>query len=280
LPFPEWMISAPLSLTYYPTKMEQLTKPGYKQTELGWIPEDWEVKTIGEICSPSKVKFNPLFSENRKCVELEDLSQGTGRLLSISNSSNKMSLKTVFLKGESLLGKLRPYLRKYLFAEFDGVCSTEIWVLKSKLGIDPKFLFYQVQSDKIIEAANLSTGTKMPRAEWNTVSETEIFSPENIIEQTAIATALSDMDRYIHSLEALIAKKRLIKQGAMQELLTPKEDWEVRKLGIWLQFQREVKTRRIKLKMGCSNFLLDPKQLKGLILIHSRERLYLQPEMV
>jgi type I restriction enzyme S subunit len=50
-------------------------------------------------------------------------------------------------------------------------------------------------------------------------------------EQTAIATALSDMDSYIQSLEALIAKKRLIKQGAMQELLTPKEDWEVRKLG-------------------------------------------------
>jgi type I restriction enzyme S subunit len=39
------------------------------------------------------------------------------------------------------------------------------------------------------------------------------------------------MDSYIQSLEALIAKKRLIKQGAMQELLTPKEDWEVRKLG-------------------------------------------------
>lgn len=211
--------------------MDQLTKPGYKQTELGWIPEDWEIRTFGDICNPSKAKYNPLNSENRKCIELEDLAQGTGRLLNVSNSSDKASLKTVFSKRDVLLGKLRPYLRKYFFSDFDGVCSTEIWVLKSKHSIEPEFVFYHAQSDKIIEAANLSTGTKMPRAEWKTVSETQISIPPNIKEQTAIATALSDMDSYIRSLEALIAKKRLIKQGAMQELLTPKEDWEVRKLG-------------------------------------------------
>lgn len=211
--------------------METVTKPGYKHTELGWIPEDWEIKQFGEICTPSKSKYNPLYSENKKCIELEDLAQETGRLLSVSNSSEKASLKTVFTKRDVLLGKLRPYLRKYLFAEFDGVCSTEIWVLKAKERVASEFVFYHAQSDKIIEAANLSTGTKMPRAEWKTVSETIITIPQNIKEQTAIATALSDMDSYISSLEALIAKKRKIKQGAMQELLTPKEDWEMRKLG-------------------------------------------------
>src|SRR5690606_40146339 len=56
-------------------------------------------------------------------------------------------------------------------------------------------------------------------------------------EQEAIAEALSDADAWIKSLEQLIAKKRLIKQGAMQELLTPKEDWEVKKLGEVGKFQ-------------------------------------------
>jgi type I restriction enzyme S subunit len=55
--------------------------------------------------------------------------------------------------------------------------------------------------------------------------------PPTIAEQTAIATALSDADQYITHLEQLIAKKRLIKQGAMQELLKPKEGWVVKKLG-------------------------------------------------
>lgn len=209
---------------------ETNAKPGYKQTELGWIPEEWELNEFGEICTPSKSKFNPLVSENKPCVELEDLAQNTGRLLGISDSKEKVSLKTVFTNGDVLLGKLRPYLRKYLYAEFDGVCSTEIWALKSKVGIDSKFLFYQAQSDRVIEAANLSTGTKMPRAEWKTVSETKISLP-SLPEQQAIATALSDMDGYIRSLEQLIEKKKAIKQAAMQELLTPKEDWEVRKLG-------------------------------------------------
>ena len=55
--------------------------------------------------------------------------------------------------------------------------------------------------------------------------------PPTIAEQTAIANALSDADALISSLEKLIAKKRNIKQGAMQKLLQPKEGWEVKKLG-------------------------------------------------
>lgn len=55
--------------------------------------------------------------------------------------------------------------------------------------------------------------------------------PPTLAEQTAIATALSDADALISRLETLVAKKRAIKQGAMQHLLEPKEGWEVKKLG-------------------------------------------------
>lgn len=206
-------------------------RPGYKKTEVGVIPEDWEVKELGEICFPSKSRINPITSnKNYKCIELEHLSQGSGVLLGTANSKDLLSQKSIFEKGDILFGKLRPYLRKFLFADFDGVCTTEIWVLKTKKDMSNRFLYQLVQSEKIIEAANLSTGTKMPRAEWKTVSETKIPLP-TVPEQAAIATALSDADALITSLEKLIDKKRNIKQGAMQKLLQPNEGWEVKKLG-------------------------------------------------
>ncbi|MBA5628218.1 restriction endonuclease subunit S [Moheibacter sp. BDHS18] len=59
-----------------------------------------------------------------------------------------------------------------------------------------------------------------------------------LAEQEAIAAALSDADAWVESLEQLIAKKRLIKQGAMQTLLTPKDDWEVKKLGEVASYRR------------------------------------------
>ena len=209
---------------------EQLPK-GYKNTEVGVIPEDWEVKEFGQICYPSKSRMNPITSDSSyKCIELEHLSQGTGFLLGYANSKDLKSQKSFFEEGDVLFGKLRPYLRKFYFADFKGVCTTEIWVLKPEKYTSNRFLFHLVRSDKIVEAANLSTGTKMPRAEWKTVSETKIPVP-TIEEQTAIATALSDADALINSLSTLIAKKRNIKQGAMQHLLKPKEGWEVKKLG-------------------------------------------------
>ena len=209
---------------------EQLPK-GYKNTEVGVIPEDWEVKEFGQICYPSKSRMNPITSDSSyKCIELEHLSQGTGFLLGYANSKDLKSQKSFFEEGDVLFGKLRPYLRKFYFADFKGVCTTEIWVLKPEKYTSNRFLFHLVRSDKIVEAANLSTGTKMPRAEWKTVSETKIPVP-TIEEQTAIATALSDADALINSLSTLIAKKRNIKQGAMQQLLKPKEGWEVKKLG-------------------------------------------------
>ena len=78
---------------------------------------------------------------------------------------------------------------------------------------------------------NNKTESAIPHISPEDIKEYKIFIPKSIIEQEVIAEALSNTDVWIESLEQLIAKKRLIKQGAMQELLTPKDDWEVKKLG-------------------------------------------------
>ena len=207
-------------------------KKGYKQTEVGVIPKDWELQKLESICSPSKSRINPRQSnQNYKCIELEHLSQETGILLGYVDSVHQLSQKSLFTFGDVLFGKLRPYLKKFLFADFEGVCSTEIWVLRARQIAINKYIYYLIQTNSFLETANQSTGTKMPRAEWSVVGNLQIPLPLTKAEQTAIATVLSDADALIQSLEKLIAKKRNIKQGAMQELLKPKEGWEVKKLG-------------------------------------------------
>lgn len=184
----------------------------------GWIPQE-----LGEICTISKERFDPLSSATeRKCVELEHLSSETGRLLGYFTTKDLRSQKAVFRRNDILFGKLRPYLRKFWRATFDGVCSTELWVIRAATGIDAGWLYWVVQTDQVVNAANKSTGTKMPRAEWSTVKKTEVCVPSAESEQIAIAGILSDMDAEIAALEAKLTKARQIKQGMMHNLLTGK----------------------------------------------------------
>lgn len=214
-------------------------KKGYKQTEIGYLPIEWTAKHFGEICSLSKGKVSPTTTaKNYKCVELEHISQGTGILLGYTESKELKSQKTIFSKHNILFGKLRPYLRKYLYPDFDGICTTEIWVFKPVAGIESRFLYHLVQSNRFIEVANQSTGTKMPRAEWNTVKKLIVGIPDSKTEQASIAKALSETDNLIATLEKLIAKKEAIKKGTMQALLTGKnrlpgfnEKWKYKTLG-------------------------------------------------
>ena len=232
------------------------TQTGYKASELGMIPLDWDIVEFEEICQIRKQKVNPLFQSGEFCVELEHLEPETGLLLGNTVTKPNSSIKTVFQNGDVLFGKLRAYLRKYWLANQDGVCSTEIWAfVATNKAINP-FLFYVVQTEQFIKAASEAYGTHMPRSDWNVVKNYLLPLPP-LPEQTAIATALSDTDALISSLQTLIAKKQAVKLAAMQNLLSGKirlpafaqrpdgslkttrqtelgcvpEDWEVLELG-------------------------------------------------
>ena len=75
-------------------------------------------------------------------IGLEHIEQQTLQLIGIGNPSKVTSNKRIFRKGDILFGKLRPYFRKVIFADFDGICSTDIWVIRPKENIDSKFLYY------------------------------------------------------------------------------------------------------------------------------------------
>lgn len=187
--------------------------PGFK--------DDWDFVKLNEVVGLSTEKYNPIISDiDYICIELEHIEPFSGRLIGYTSSKRQKSIKNVFHKGQVLFGKLRPYLRKYLKPELDGVCSTEIWVFDCKTKrIIGDFLFYLVQSDNFINNANLSSGSKMPRADWDHVRNITIPLP-SIPEQTAIAQIFSTADREIELLEKELEETKLQKKALMQLLLT------------------------------------------------------------
>lgn len=208
---------------------------GSKHTEL---PSGWEILEFGEFAELRKSKYVPNESESLKCLELEHFNQETGDINGWIDSNLQKSTKNVFKKGDVLFGKLRPYLKKYWKAEFNGVSSSEVWVLKSNLKIcDTNFLFRLVQTHRFIQVANVSSGSKMPRADWDYVSSYPFILPP-LPEQRAIANILSTWDTAIQTTQALISQKEQEKKWLMQNLLTGKKrlkefsgEWKEEKIG-------------------------------------------------
>ncbi|MED4891034.1 MULTISPECIES: restriction endonuclease subunit S [Heyndrickxia] len=183
--------------------------------------QEWKVYEFKELVNLSKEKYNPKSETmNLPCIELEHIESETGRLLGYTNSIEQQSIKNKFKANDILYGKLRPYLRKFYFPNFEGVCSSEIWVLQSiEEKIHNKYLYYLIQTNKFNEHANKSSGTKMPRADWNYISEITFPIPP-IKEQQKIASILSTWDKAIELKEKLIEQKKQQKKGLMQKLLT------------------------------------------------------------
>ncbi len=191
------------------------------ETRLPGFTKEWEPKLFGEVVSIRNEKVLPCHVDpGTICVELEHIASGEGQLLRTITSQDAVSSKYKFSSGDVLFGRLRPYLRKYCLTDCDGICTTEIWPLVPRPGkMVSGFLFGLIQSEAFIEAANVSYGTHMPRADWGVMREFDFLlpSPE---EQTAIAAVLSDMDSEITALEQHREKIRAIKQAMMQQLLT------------------------------------------------------------
>ncbi len=130
-------------------------------------------------------------------IGLEHIEEGTLRLNGYGSSKNVDSAKFLFREGDILFGKLRPYFRKVIRAPFDGVCSTDIWVVRAKNGVDQGYLYYWMAAEDFVEfATSGSEGTRMPRAKWEHVSR---FSRPmlDISEQRAITHILDTLDEKI-----------------------------------------------------------------------------------
>ncbi|MCL6101313.1 MAG: restriction endonuclease subunit S [Bacteroidetes bacterium] len=165
------------------------------------MPKNWKTYKLSEIATLRKKNIAPNEFGNQHYIGLEHIGQGNFLLEGIGKSTDATSNKSVFLNGDILYGKIRPYFKKVYRPRFEGICSTDILVIKSKneVLISQEYLYQIIKNQEFTDKAiETSTGTKMPRADWNSLGNYEFTIPP-LPEQTAIASILSAIDDKIEN---------------------------------------------------------------------------------
>ncbi|MDI9629467.1 MAG: restriction endonuclease subunit S [Acidobacteriota bacterium] len=190
------------------------------RTRLPGFTDPWTEGTFDQLASLSSERAMPQsVAATTPLVGLDQIESGSGRLIGASQASDAVSLKATFKPGDVLFGKLRAYLRKFWYAEAEGLCTTEIWVLRARPDVASRFVRYIVETDPFIDVASGAYGTHMPRSDWGMVRALPVAIPP-YAEQVAIGSSLCDIDTEIGLLQRRLQKAENVKQGMMQQLLT------------------------------------------------------------
>ncbi len=152
-------------------------------------------------------------------VEFEDIVAGEGVLNKDIYRKNVIKRGIRFDEHDVLFGKLRPYLKNILFAEFKGVAIGDFWVLRATELVDPYFLYILVSSENFMKVANVSSGSKMPRADWNLVSNSYFLIPSSIEEQHRIGSFFHTLDKKILVQSHQVEKLKQLKKACLNKII-------------------------------------------------------------
>ena len=241
-------------------------REGYKMSELGEIPIEWQIKSINDICyvNPDTLSNK---SDDSLSLEYIDIESVTTRRI---NEIKKLEFKDapsrarrLIKRNDVIMSTVRPYLKAFakINIEKDNlVCSTGFAVLRAKKNINHEFLFQSILSDYYIQQlSNKMVGSNYPAVNSSDVRESNIILPP-LEEQEKIASILSTVDEQIDNVDALIEKNKELKKGLMQTLLTKgightkfkkteigeiPEEWETINLGQLAEIKRGASPRPI-----------------------------------
>jgi type I restriction enzyme S subunit len=194
----------------------ELTLHKYKQTEVGLIPEDWNLENIEDFASittggsdtqdrikdgeyPFYVRSNTIERINKYSFDGE----------AILTSGDGVGVGKIF---HYVTGKFDYHQRVYNIFNY-------------RKDVDGKYLFFQFSTNFYEKVMSMTAKSSVDSVRREMIADMKIPLPPTLKEQKAIATALGDVDGLVSNLDKLIAKKKAIKQGVMQQLLMPDENW-------------------------------------------------------
>ncbi len=173
--------------------------------ENGVSDDSWVEKTIGECLIAISDKYDPQKDkiDGVQYIGLENI-EANGGIISTGDVSSVKSIKTLFKNNDLLYGKLRPYLNKHDIVEFDGICSTDILVYRSKPEYEIKFFNYLFSQNCFIQyAIENSNGINLPRT-----------SEKNISAYSQKIPTLPEQVEIVRILDIIIEKENKAKQAA------------------------------------------------------------------
>ncbi len=225
-----------------------MVKPGYKQTEIGVIPEDWDSINLYEIGTFSKgkgIKKTDVVENGLPCIRYGELYTHYDDVIrkfyshipyEIALGSKKLKKGDILFAGSGEtaeeIGKCAAYV-----GDEEAYAGGDI-VIFTPIDQDEMYLGYLLNSHVTMkQKERLGQGDAVVHISSSSLGQLIVPIPP-LPEQKAIASTLNDVDALIGSLERLIAKKRDIKRATMQELLTGRRrlpgfegDWTIKKLG-------------------------------------------------
>ena len=179
--------------------------------------DDWEQHKFDNVVKRINDKDdNPRLPH----IEFENIISGNGTLNKNIKDLNSKKIGTKFQKEDILFGKLRPYLKNWYFAKENGIAVGDFWVLRAKkISV---FVYYLIQTEKFYSIANLSSGSKMPRSDWNLVSNSRFNFPENTIESIKIGNLILQLDKLITLQQRKLEQLKQLKTAMLQQLFVNK----------------------------------------------------------
>jgi len=192
------------------------------------------------------------------CVEYEDIVAGKGIFNKDIQQKKNFKAGLKFEAGDVVFGKLRPYLKNWFLADFEGLAVGDFWVLRAN-NVASTFLFSLIQTNRFEFISNLSAGSKMPRSDWGLVSTSCFFVPKNISESNEIGDYFQKLDALINQHQQKHDKLCKFKKSMLEKMF-PKQgktmpeirfkgfsgEWEEKELGELAEIVRGASPRPIE----------------------------------
>lgn len=175
----------------------------------------WEQRKFSDIASRESVSRES--SYDLPSVEYEDVIAEEGRLNKDISLKENIKKGIVFDGSQVLYGKLRPYLHNWLNPDFSGVAVGDWWVLKPN-NANKSFIYRLIQTQRFDDISNQSVGSKMPRADWNLVSNAEFAVPVSLEEQEKIGEYFSNLDNLITLHQRELEKLKNLKKACLEKM--------------------------------------------------------------